>query len=314
MRVTDKLLACMHILRSTYLPAYDRLVRPPNSSDPFPSAHCTEEMSSVVLPHHRELRVLDRFIALLSHEERLLDASELHLPREEAYRDIFDIMQPRSRIEDLVAVEGQECGVIFFDSRRGKQARRETRVNVDASPEPSVLSNDSLVSLKQSSSTEKLSPPPSFTSLVEPDTTSAKHRTISRKASGFFSLRRTKKYPVIFPAPQTCLQPQQAAVAVDPLPFSTLSVAFSPRKVGLIYTPPTVPGGTASTTTSSGQSSPSSSVYGGSTYGSLSMSMSAYSAQRRKTLVEISRTKDESLESCARRLVHALSVSMAVYQ
>lgn len=74
-------LACMNVLRSAYLPVYDYNIRVPYSSDPFPSS-----ASSI---QHRELRTLDLFIALLAHEDVLLDASSLHLPREEVTSQPF---------------------------------------------------------------------------------------------------------------------------------------------------------------------------------------------------------------------------------
>ncbi|KAK0483229.1 hypothetical protein IW261DRAFT_1331734 [Armillaria novae-zelandiae] len=175
-------IACMHILRSTYLPAYDRLVRPPYSSDPFPTSSPDEIQSSTSLlfTHHRELVTLDRFISLLAHEDRLLDVSDLHLPREEAYKDLFDLVQPKSRLEDLIAEQGTRIGVIVLDRLRPKG-----------------------------------------------------HRSTSS----------------------------------EPIPFSTLSISFSPRSIGLV--------------------------------------MNA-SVLRKKTLVVISRTRDEPLEVSAKRLVQSL--------
>ncbi|KAJ3737334.1 hypothetical protein DFJ43DRAFT_987733, partial [Lentinula guzmanii] len=104
-------LACMHILRSTYLPAYDSLIRSPYTSDPFSSSVLTT-LSSDSGPVHRELASLDLFIALLAHEDLLLDATSLHLPREEAYKDLFDMVQPRSRLEDLILEEGVKAGLV----------------------------------------------------------------------------------------------------------------------------------------------------------------------------------------------------------
>ncbi|KAJ3985182.1 hypothetical protein F5890DRAFT_1409995, partial [Lentinula detonsa] len=104
-------LACMHILRSTYLPAYDSLIRSPYTSDPFSSSVLTTLLSDSG-PVHRELASLDLFIALLAHEDLLLDATSLHLPREEAYKDLFDMVQPRSRLEDLILEEGVKAGLI----------------------------------------------------------------------------------------------------------------------------------------------------------------------------------------------------------
>ncbi|KAF9036902.1 hypothetical protein BDZ89DRAFT_1110563, partial [Hymenopellis radicata] len=278
-------IACMHILRSTYLPTYDRLVKAPYTSDPFPASSSELSSPSIILKHHRELTTLDRFIALLAREERLLDATELHLPCEEAYRDMFDFMQPRSRLEDLVAKQGQLRGMIYIDCPRPRLA--------PSSPAPSTLtlrSNDSSTSLKKLADDDEQQPRSSSCSIRNPS---------------FLFVAQKKPVPIYTPpAP-----PQPTTI--EPIPFSTLSVAFSPRKVGLVYTPPAPSPAIPSTTTSipSRSSSSSSSAYGGSTYGSLSMSMNAH-IQRKKTLVEITRTRDETLESCAKRLVQALLIRM----
>lgn len=41
-----------------------------------------------------------------------MDDSELHLEREESFKDLFDLNQPRSRVEDLVRVYGLREGVV----------------------------------------------------------------------------------------------------------------------------------------------------------------------------------------------------------
>ncbi|KAI0028944.1 hypothetical protein K488DRAFT_80422 [Vararia minispora EC-137] len=108
-------IACMHVLRSSYLPAYSSLLRHPYSSDPFPLASSTPSDVSVerILPSlQRETTVLDLFIAVKVREDVWADDSELHLEREESFRDLFDLMQPRARVEDLVRVQGERAGVI----------------------------------------------------------------------------------------------------------------------------------------------------------------------------------------------------------
>jgi hypothetical protein len=45
-----------------------------------------------------------------------MDDSELHLEREESFKDLFDLMQPRSRMEDLVRYYGVREGVICVGS------------------------------------------------------------------------------------------------------------------------------------------------------------------------------------------------------
>ncbi|KAH9034090.1 hypothetical protein EDB85DRAFT_1948843 [Lactarius pseudohatsudake] len=93
----------MHVLRSTYLPSYVSLIRPPYTSDPFPlSATPSAAGTSAGLHRSRETAVLDRFIALKVLDDVWADETELHLGQPEAFRDLFDLMQPRARLEDLL--------------------------------------------------------------------------------------------------------------------------------------------------------------------------------------------------------------------
>ena len=121
----------MHILRSTYLPAYTSLLHAPYTSDPFPlssppSTTTTPPTSTItstptpdlpLLPSpHRETAILDAFIALKVREDVWADASELHLEREETFRDLFERVQPRARCEDLVRRYGERSGVVVLDA------------------------------------------------------------------------------------------------------------------------------------------------------------------------------------------------------
>ena len=106
----------MHVLRSTYLPVYESLIRPPYSSDPFPHDSAAASGSSPLQTIQRETSVLDLFIALKVREDVWADDSELHLEREESFKDLFDLMQPRSRLEDLVRVYGMREGVVSIPS------------------------------------------------------------------------------------------------------------------------------------------------------------------------------------------------------
>jgi len=119
--------ACMHVLRSTYLPAYGSQIRQPYTSDPFPlsaptptytasSTSPSSTDSNTLQSLQRETQVLDLFIALKVREDVWMDDSELHLEREESFKDLFDLMQPRSRMEDLVRHYGVREGVISISS------------------------------------------------------------------------------------------------------------------------------------------------------------------------------------------------------
>ncbi|KAI0702718.1 hypothetical protein C8Q76DRAFT_684792 [Earliella scabrosa] len=131
-------IACMHVLRSTYLPAYARLIRPPYTTDPFP--HALPGSSSAASSHfsiiQRETRVLDLFIALKVREDVWADDSELHLEREESFKDLFDLMQPRARLEDLLRVYGLREGVVSVPSSSGFTAIASSSSSSAAPPLP----------------------------------------------------------------------------------------------------------------------------------------------------------------------------------
>lgn len=121
----------MHVLRSTYLPVYESLIRPPYTSDPFPllsdvpsySADRQEEGPLCTL--QRETKILDMFISLKVRDDVFTDATEYHLESEERYKDIFDFSQPKARLEDLVRVSGVEKGLITL--RGGSMMRGKSR-------------------------------------------------------------------------------------------------------------------------------------------------------------------------------------------
>jgi len=193
-------IACEHVLRSTYLPAYNSMIRPPYSSDPFPFSSSASTSSCDTL--QRETKVLDLFIALKVHEDVMVDDSSLHLEREDSFKDLFDLMQPRSRLEDLVRHYGVREGVVHTNP---------SGVNASSSSSSVFRSNNS-------------------------GTGSA---STSKRTSG--------------PAP---------------VPFSALSISFSPRRVGLVLT----------------------------------------TSGRKRTIVDVARTKDEKLEVTAKKLARQLKV------
>ncbi|GJJ14042.1 hypothetical protein Clacol_008299 [Clathrus columnatus] len=109
---------CMHTLRSSYLETYLSLVKSPYTSDPFPigSTEVSYEADSHVPPPihslQRETEVFDLFIALKTREDVWLDETYLHLEREDSFNDLFSVIQPRKRIEDLVRYYGLRYGYI----------------------------------------------------------------------------------------------------------------------------------------------------------------------------------------------------------
>ncbi|KAI0295134.1 hypothetical protein B0F90DRAFT_1566968, partial [Multifurca ochricompacta] len=98
-------IVCMHVLRSTYLHSYTSLVRAPYTSDPFPLATIPSS-TDACNPRNRsrETTVLDLFIALKVQDDLWADETELHSGQPEAFRDLFDLMQPRARLEDLLRI------------------------------------------------------------------------------------------------------------------------------------------------------------------------------------------------------------------
>lgn len=176
------------------------MIRSPYSSDPFPlSSSASTSSVSAVDTLQRETKVLDLFIALKVHEDVMLDDSSLHLEREDSFKDLFDLMQPRSRLEDLVRDYGVSEGVVYTN--------------------PPGLNA------------------PSSSTILRMDNSAAGSVYTGKQSSG----------PV-------------------PMSFNSLSISFSPRRVGLVLT----------------------------------------ASGRKRTIVDVARTRDEKLEVTAKRLVRQL--------
>jgi len=127
--------ACMHVLRSAYLPAYVSHIRPPYSANPYPLsspasiyAAAYSSSSSSALPAlaedaQRETAVLDMFIAFQVRQNVLRDESELHLEAgHEGVKDLFELLQPRARVEDLVRKYALRAGVISLGTAPSSSA------------------------------------------------------------------------------------------------------------------------------------------------------------------------------------------------
>ncbi|KAF5372968.1 hypothetical protein D9758_001711 [Tetrapyrgos nigripes] len=328
-------IACMHILRSTYLPTYDSLIQAPYSSDPFPSSEAfpinANSPYQSLFPSHRELVTLDKFIAVLAHEDVLLDSTSLHLTRSEAYKDIFDLLQPKSRLEDLVADEGAKCGVISLGANYSSRSGYST----PATPSTEYVEHDEKQEMGEDPYRIDPSQLPSSPSSTHSFTanTSAHANGSSAKSPSFFrffnlgSKSKGKGKSKSTASPIRTISPlppspslsspssTEAGVAITPVPFSSLTITFSPRKVALMYSPTPSSSSASLSQTVTGfslhHSSPSFSYggggggYGGSTYGSLSLSHGAM-RHRKRALVEVEKRREETLEVCARRVVRAL--------
>lgn len=206
-------IACMHILRITYLSSYTELIRKPYTSGPFPLTSSTplltlDPTASPTQSLHRETRVLDLFIALKVREDVWADDTELHLERDESFRDVFDLMQPRSRLEDLIRVYGLREGVVSIPAPSPAIQKSAFNSNANASMLAGALA-----------------------------TPSAPAAVINNSRYKF-----------------------------TPIPFPALSISFSSRRVGLVLT----------------------------------------TRERRRTICEVERTRDERLEVAAKRLVDML--------
>ncbi|CAG7851398.1 SubName: Full=Uncharacterized protein {ECO:0000313/EMBL:CCA69339.1} [Serendipita indica DSM 11827] len=132
--------ACMHVLRSTYLPLYSLNIKAPYTSDPFPASTDAPTYtptpysyspttpttsnngympanSSPLLTTQRETRVLDQFLLLKLHQDVLSSESMLHLSSSvhtpsSTFSDLFNLHQPTARLEDLVRHYGLQNGSI----------------------------------------------------------------------------------------------------------------------------------------------------------------------------------------------------------
>ncbi|KAJ7120922.1 hypothetical protein C8R44DRAFT_736622 [Mycena epipterygia] len=203
----------MNVLRSIYLPAYESLIRAPYTSDPFPHTH-SQSLRSSLASLQRETATLDLFIALKVREDVWADDSELHLERDESFTDLFNLMQPRSRLEDLVRDYGVEQGLIYIDRRRTRtpaSSAADLRTG-DPAPTSTVLRS----AASYASLTARLAAP-------SPTSSSSFWRMGLGKGKG----------KAVAPVP-----PPSMKVTVNPLPFSALSVSFSSRRVGLVLITP----------------------------------------------------------------------------
>lgn len=125
-KIDGLMAASMHLLRSTYLPLYIQLIKPPYSSDPFPLTAPSSSSSLSLQSAQRETAILDKFLVLKICDDVRADETQLHLGSDDAFTDVFELMQPRSRVEDLVRVFGTQVGVVCVqeDGAGSVSARR----------------------------------------------------------------------------------------------------------------------------------------------------------------------------------------------
>ncbi|KAJ6481742.1 hypothetical protein C8R45DRAFT_310989 [Mycena sanguinolenta] len=229
----------MNVLRSIYIPLYESLIRPPYTSDPFPFAHSSPSYTPPKSPAsfqtqfsssssrssltslQRETSILDLFIALKVREDVWADDSDLHLSRAEpTFTDLFSLMQPRARLDDLVREYGVAEGVLYIDrQRRGSRTPGASSVDLRTHGE---RDGPTSVVLRSAASyaalTQRL--------VAESKTASSSGSSFWRSFGGKGKSRA--------PTPPTPLPSQK--MTIHPLPFSAVSTSFSSRRVGLVLT------------------------------------------------------------------------------
>ncbi|KAG6811336.1 hypothetical protein H0H92_007881 [Tricholoma furcatifolium] len=325
--------ASMHVLRSLHIPAYHALVRKPYSSDPFPLLvdalspsistpySSPSQIRSLTLTLQRETAVLDRFIALKVREDVWADESELHLERDEAYKDMFDHTQPRARLEDLVREYGVAAGVVSVPQAQTPASSLRERASMSSVRPPSDFEADTeskpqlfpdatdgptppypypypypdsptlpLPSLRSPS------PTPSSSS-SSPATTSSLPRPKSTFLSSLSLFTRSKPTsPSPSPSspsansPSTPLIPKSPAAAAAPAPTAAAAAAPKPKPIPIsqlsVTLAPRSAGLVLSTPTST--------------------KTRTKTAPGRRTIVSTPRARDEPLEAAAASLVRGL--------
>ena len=238
--------ACMHILRSTYLRAYQALLKPPYSSDPFPVSSgppAYDTQRSPYLPPQyqsiqeesplqtiqRETLILDRFITLKVREDVFSDDSSLHLEGDDKFRDLFTLAQPQARLEDLVRIRGLKEGVVSVPGMPSPPPNAGARTARMYASSISSASQSTLSPFHDSNAVTVSTP-------VLPPTTAPTPQVVTKQSSnGFFSTLRK----FTSPSPTSPLSPfplskPYSRTPIQPLPFSSLSITFTFQSVRLI--------------------------------------------------------------------------------
>jgi len=298
------LLACMHVLRSTYLPAYSSNIRFPYSSDPFPfsstnnslGASSSTNLPSPLNPIHRETAILDLFLALKVREDVWADDTEFHLGRGESFRDLFELMQPKARLEDLIG-EILATGTGAGDDQNSNPSTPtfSSSDNAQHTPDipdffPFTTSKPKAIPVLVGSSGNSL-----VSSIRRALTPSSKHKSTLENGKEFLSSLLPTPYhltpsstPHSNPSPSS--SPAKHSSSSIPISFSNLSISFSPRRVGLLL----------SISTSSSSSS----------FPSLNDVIGNTSGGGKRTIVEVPRERDERLEVAAERIARELTELM----
>lgn len=100
--------ASMSLLRTHYLPSYLSHVRPPFTTDPWPASSSSSSFTLASSSACRETKALDLFIAVET--KRDVEHFQSDLLEQPGMGNLFDLHQPRARLEDLVAQQGLLSG------------------------------------------------------------------------------------------------------------------------------------------------------------------------------------------------------------
>lgn len=124
-----------HLLRRILLSSWEKRVashaRGRGSTDPLGLLLSLEQGEET-----RESAILDLYTTSISKQLSLLAESSLHLfpeASESADRDLFDFLQPRARLEDLVIWQGRKAGLVSSSGLLGDGSRRR-QVSSDSKP------------------------------------------------------------------------------------------------------------------------------------------------------------------------------------
>lgn len=262
--------ACMHILRSTYLRAYQALLKPFYSSDPFPTpsgppAYEPDTLQSIqddspLQTIQRETLILDRFITLKVREDVFSDDSCLHLEGDDKFRDLFNLAQPQARLEDLIRIYGLREGVVSIQAAVPTTGR--SRIYASSLTSSSQSSFQPPTSPFHDSNAVTITPYPTPAPAPIPQvantSTLAKKSPPPRSSSFFSTLKKltsgsssspSSPSPLSpsFPSPLSASQnnnainpnvfypaPNPNPKPIHPLPFSSLSIRFTFQSIRLI--------------------------------------------------------------------------------
>lgn len=116
--------ASMSLLRTHYLPSYLSQVRPPFTTDPWPATSSSSSLQASSSAC-RETKVLDLFIAVET--KRDVEHFQSDLLEQPGMGNLFDLHQPRARLEDLATQRGLLSGHLLSSISQPEEGGVEQR-------------------------------------------------------------------------------------------------------------------------------------------------------------------------------------------